>query len=427
MSRARTNARQGPERVVLAFLEGRKAREGSRPDYKAGARYETDGRTLVQWGSVIARKVNGSIEITDAGWRTVTTRAMLNAVLQRLGAHGSIFVKSHQWFLETPAGVKPWSGKAVIKLDGGTVSGNPRGFRYPAKRQYLAKRVFAKPGGREYDISERRPISGRVPRQVTGEWKIRSTENPVGDQFVLGSSPMIYAPGVVKWIMHGYATSRGKQKRMFASLLGKTWHLPAKLAFDVTTGKVPFRIEGEGVVVTVPGKGRSKRLNPLTRVEAGQLLRIAKRKIEWGRAHGKKYPRSTAKAFGVAHGLSRAVQLVGPHAAYRAADRVSYRADLAADLHLPNPISCLKNLHTKAEQDRAIRLIHRYYLSGINALKAWQKEKAAHAYGALAAIRRLAKMERPIAQRVANFASFRMDCLRSAAKGQGRYRTKVVR
>jgi len=450
MATSLKNAAAGATKVVEAFLQGRKAREGSRTDYKPGARYETDGTNLIQWGSIIARKVNGSIEITDAGWRTKTTMAMLNAVLYRAAMNVQLYQKSHQWFLSTPDGAKPWNGKAVVKLDGGSVLGN------------------RKKGG-------------------AGGW-------------VLQSANWIYAPGFLKWVQHGYATSSGKLKAKFAKYVSITWaSVPASVSKGIAAGTIPYRVVGENVHIDKPGK--SVRLNPLTKFEAARALKLARYHIGEGKRR-KGYPITAAMSLGRAQGISEAVRVFGPGKALSVARKISDRAEHVRGLHLPNsnnpltvqeakwslhrsgrslvrarrgtgnyapylygkargrvqavlehgpkktrktaerlaetierdssklfpnPISCLKNLHTKAEQDRAIGWIHRYYRSGINALHQRSKEKAAHAYGALAAIRRLAKMERPVAQRVANFASFRMDCLRSAAKGQGRYRTKVVR
>lgn len=295
MSTVKKNAAKGAEKVVIAFLEGRKAREGSRPDYKAGARYETDGQSLVQWGSVIARKVNGTIEITDAGWRTKTTMAMLNSVLRRTAANASIYQKSHEWFLSTPGGTKKWVGRAVIKLDEMSVMGN--------------------------------------------------------------------------------------------------------------------RLK--------------KRRNPLSRAEAARALRWAKSEIGEGRRTFKdglvKIP---AYSFGRARGVAGVVRVMGPKAAKGVALKIGERAErgfasMKGVATLVNPLSCLKNLHTAKERAFAKKLITRYYLMGIAAIKKGQKDRAAHAYGALAAIKRIARFELPHAKVVSSLASMRMDGLR--------YQVKVVK
>lgn len=607
MASTMKNAARGAEKVIRAFLDGRKAKEGSRQDYKPGvARYATDGSTLLQWGNRVAWKTASTIEISDAGWKSVTTRAVLNAILTMTQSGAHISQKSHEWFIVTREGTRAWPGTMSIVPDpagGSTVKGNPRHlfwenarvgpvvaaekkwadailrkysafksfdelvashkqhgytptmrfpgsailrslflratgtrahgtqdygafprkrpsasenpkrYRHAERHRLVARHVFAKSGGKEYDISGRKPISGRVPWQEeamkkmthgenkgvlfvnvydtyreyggpeeggwyydvghpTGESYVRrrmdsaldlarkiraklkadgaedvsvrveqhkprkfpqgrphyennskrSRRNPAGDQFVLGSSPMIHAPGLVRWIMHGYATSSGKQKKMFSTLLGQTWKLPAGLAFAVTTGKVPYRVEGENVIVVVPGTGKKTRVNPLSRKEAARALGWAKGNIEYGKKM-KGYPRTAAMSFGRARGVAGVVRVMGPKAATAVASKMGDRADLAADLYLKNGFSCLKNLHTAREQSNAKRLIEKYWVQGKAALVAGRVERAAHAYGALAAIRRLARFESPKAQVVWNLASFRMDLLRRNAKDLAKYRS----
>jgi hypothetical protein len=63
--------RKVTEQVVRAFHAGRKKTVGNT---------STDGTTLWLHGNAIARKVNGFIEISDAGWgHSQTTRERLNA------------------------------------------------------------------------------------------------------------------------------------------------------------------------------------------------------------------------------------------------------------------------------------------------------------------------------------------------------------
>lgn len=449
MATSLKNAAAGATKVVEAFLQGRKAREGSRTDYKPGARYETDGTNLIQWGSIIARKVNGSIEITDAGWRTKTTMAMLNAVLYRAAMNVQLYQKSHQWFLSTPDGAKPWNGKAVVKLDGGSVLGN------------------RKKGG-------------------AGGW-------------VLQSANWIYAPGFLKWVQHGYATSSGKLKAKFAKYVSITWaSVPASVSKGIAAGTIPYRVVGENVHIDKPGK--SVRLNPLTKFEAARALKLARYHIGEGKRR-KGYPITAAMSLGRAQGISEAVRVFGPGKALSVARKISDRAEHVRGLHLPNPLSraeaaralrwargeigegrrtfkdglvkipaysfgrargvagvvrvmgpkaatavarkmgeraergfaamkgvahlsnglsCLKNLHTARERDNAARLIHRYWVKGKAALVAGKMEQAAHAYGALAAIRRLAQFAH--AQRVAELAALRMVFLKQNARDFSRYR-----
>lgn len=438
MARARKNAAAGAERVVNAFIAGRKAKEGSRSEYKPGvARYETDGQRLIQWGNLIARKVNGSIQITDAGWRSKTTMAILNYVLRQTAANAHIYQKSHQWFLSTPGGVKPWNGSATVSLSDSTVLGNSK---------------------KEMELH-------------------------------LGSSPMIYAPGLIRWIKHGFATSKGKQREMFATLIHGTWKgVPPKVGRAMAAGTYPYEVKGETVIVKVHGGGRMK-CNPLTRKEVADLVRSARGWIRTGkmtkgrdqayfkgrvegiaetiRKYGASWPservagkiilRSRPLSFnplsvgeakrllhragrtygiskryeksdpshalylkGVSRGRVRAAHEYGPKKTQKMAERMGSR--LSHAMGLPNPLSCFKNLHTKAEQVRAKRLIDSYYTKGKAALHAGKIPVAAHCYGAIAAIRQIARGERPMPQTVVNVASFRLDLLKRLRKDLARMR-----
>jgi hypothetical protein len=162
-----------------------------------------------------------------------------------------------------------------------------------------------------------------------------------------------------------------------------------------------------------------KRRNPLTRKEAGQFLRAGSRALELAR---EKPLGSPARSYwrGRAVGAIRAVEYHGPKAAFKAAEKLGVRVDRARSI--PNGLSCLKNLHTARERAYAKALITRYWLSGKAALIKGNIAKAAHAYGALAAIRRLARFELPHAQTVANLASFRLDLLRRAKADLARNR-----
>lgn len=493
MLKSLKNAAAGATKVVEAFLSGRKAREGSRPDYKPGARYETDGTSLVQWGSVIARRVNGSIEITDAGWRTKTTMAMLNAVLYRAAMNVSIYQKSGKWFLSTSDGVKPWNGKAVIKLEGGSVLANKTqrarrkgrerrhrkwyvslfrvsqayggpeegGWYYgvgePMKWQSFSTRAQADKFREKYDAEVATREKGRYgtrrdryavqvglghPRPFP-EYRPRYENNPKrthkGDDkpgWVLQSANWIYAPGFLKWIMHGYATSSGKQKEKFAGFVRVTWGntIPPAVSKGLAAGTIPYRVVGEHVHVDAPGSKGVKR-NPLTASESRFALHSAARSYARGRS-GKFSAPWSAFLMGKAQGRVGMVGWYGPKktgkmvtrmsdridagmAKYREAPSAEYSARMAA---LPNPISCLKNLHTARERAYAKKLIVRYWQSGKSAIAAGSKEKAAHAYGALAAIRRLAQFELPHARAVSTLASLRMELLRRSARDFARMR-----
>jgi hypothetical protein len=63
----------------------------------------------------------------------------------------------------------------------------------------------------------------------------------------LQSSPIIYTPGIVEMAVNGGRNKSQVQK--FANLLEKGWKLPPKVARGIVTGKIPYTVDGETVVV----------------------------------------------------------------------------------------------------------------------------------------------------------------------------------
>lgn len=57
--------------------------------------------------------VSGNINVKDAGWRTVTTKSRLNALLGAFAPGYGITQRKHQWYLLAPGGNEgPWHGSA---------------------------------------------------------------------------------------------------------------------------------------------------------------------------------------------------------------------------------------------------------------------------------------------------------------------------
>lgn len=486
MPKSRDNGRAGVERIVIAFLEGRSAREGRRPDYKAGNRYFTDGKKILQWGNLVAEKTGPrTIRITDAGWKSVTTKALLNEILRRVGANAHISQAGFQWYI----GGKVWRGEAVISLDGGSVEANRThrqrrktrerrhrkwfvslyrtsrayggpeegGWWYgtgePLKSQAFATRGEAERFRAKYDEEvaawkKRHTWPGddklmvRIERQHPREWpqyRPRYENNKSeGKEYRLGSSPMIHAPGVVRWIKAGYSTSRGKQRELFATLISKTWAgVPPKIGRAVAAGLHPYTVEGETVVVKVPGGSGKMKCNPLSVSDSKFLLHQAARSYGRGRSGRFSAPWS-AFLMGKAQGRASTVATFGPKRTVKMAGRLSERIDAGMKPYreppspeysarmaaLPNPLRALKNLHTAREREYAKKLIRRYWESGKAAIVAGSRDKAAHAYGALAAIRRIAQFELPHAKVVSTLATIRMENLRQSARDMARYRAK---
>lgn len=65
----------------------------------------------------------------------------------------------------------------------------------------------------------------------------------------LGSSPAIYAPGMVKWAINGahFAKDRAQMVRVIA----QGWNLPDDAARALVTKAVPYTIDDDAVVFSV--------------------------------------------------------------------------------------------------------------------------------------------------------------------------------
>jgi hypothetical protein len=88
--------RKVSKEIASAFIAGKRKTMGNT---------HTDGKTLWLHGNAIARRNDkGGIEISSAGWETVTTKERLNTVLYYLNA-GHVQQKNWQWFV----GGKLWS------------------------------------------------------------------------------------------------------------------------------------------------------------------------------------------------------------------------------------------------------------------------------------------------------------------------------
>jgi hypothetical protein len=366
MSTSLANSRKSVDHVVSAFVQHRTARAG-------GKRYFTDGTVLEVWGNVVARWLPEGIRISDCGWKTNLTKQMLNAILNAVGSPWSIGQKKFAWYLAKYSAdgkeeKKDWKGEALIKVSEGTVMNNG------------------------------------------------------GNELVLQSANWVYAPGLLKWIQHGYSTSSGKQKKMFATLVSGTWHgVPQKVGLALAQGKYPYKIKGEDIIIHVkgsskkncqPNKPRFKK-NMMSVDDARFLIGQSRRIIRDPKL------RTSLFLLGKAAGMTYAAGATGPQRTSSRAARIGRAVAKYAKV-IPNGLKgVLGNLHTKREIEHGKRLVQRYFTQGLQALKRGLMARAAHAYGALAAIRRIALFERPAAQTVANHASFCMDRLR--------YQVKVVK
>ena len=65
----------------------------------------------------------------------------------------------------------------------------------------------------------------------------------------LASSPMISAPGMVRWAINGARFENDRDT--MANVIAKGWGLPLKAALALVTCAVPYKIEGETVTFSV--------------------------------------------------------------------------------------------------------------------------------------------------------------------------------
>jgi hypothetical protein len=382
MATALANMRKSVEHVVSAFLAGRSARAEHTP---RGVRYFTDGHVVEQWGNVVARKVEGGVQITDAGWRSSTTKQLLNSILDMMGANWRIYQEKFEWNLwnYVTREKRPWNGTAIIRKEGGSVEGNRRGKHHRCNSNRCCPNT--------------------------------------GDELVLQSAKWIYAPGFLKWVQTGYATSRGKQKKMFSTIISGTWKgVPQKIGLALAAGKYPYTVKGEDIVIRVkgasgqnysPNKSRFNR-NMMSVDDARFLIGQSRRIIRDPKL------RTSLFLLGKAAGMTYAAGATGPPRTSARAARIGRAVAKYAKV-IPNPIKrFMKNLHTAGERLAAKKLIRRYYRIASRAILFGKKVRAAHAYGALAAIRRLAQIERPVATDVVHHATVYMEWLRAEAKGK---------
>jgi hypothetical protein len=68
-------------------------------------------------------------------------------------------------------------------------------------------------------------------------------------KYTLGSSGLIHAPGFLAWVIRGYQTG---DKSHFLSLLTNGWGLPLDVATQVASGELPYKTDGDTVIIEVP-------------------------------------------------------------------------------------------------------------------------------------------------------------------------------
>lgn len=83
---------------------------------------------------------------------------------------------------------------------------------------------------------------------VYGEKPRRLAKNPT-KRIVLGSSEAVFAPGLIRWAITGYRTSRTPdEKHRFVDVLAGGWGLSEDMARQILSGKAPIDIHEERVI-----------------------------------------------------------------------------------------------------------------------------------------------------------------------------------
>ena len=68
------------------------------PSYQRDVVVELHGNEIARFDSALSHQKCRGLRITDAGWRTATTKSRLNALLQCFCEGSSIYQKKGQWF-----------------------------------------------------------------------------------------------------------------------------------------------------------------------------------------------------------------------------------------------------------------------------------------------------------------------------------------
>jgi len=101
---------------VDAFVNGYRFNKGNTTVSGCGAT-EIRKCYLMLHNNLIAKKIVfvNELQITDAGWQTVTTKERLNGVLDRLTFGWGLFQKKGEWYLTNGEDTVKWTGSATFR------------------------------------------------------------------------------------------------------------------------------------------------------------------------------------------------------------------------------------------------------------------------------------------------------------------------
>jgi hypothetical protein len=129
---------------------------------------------------------------------------------------------------------------------------NDEGLYNWQRRSGLSMKAFIKKHRAEIDEVIGNVTSGKKRAHYLeyGQNPRRARRNP---EFRLGSSSFVFAPGFVRWAMHGYKTSRGKKREPFVKMLAEGWGIPKSEVLKLYQGDATSRVEGDVFVFTTTG------------------------------------------------------------------------------------------------------------------------------------------------------------------------------
>ena len=75
---------------------------------------ETDGQSVWLHGNMIARKTDNGLEVTLAGWNTVTTRERVNGICELWGSNLRFVQRNFEAFTQSASnGFESWGSDSV--------------------------------------------------------------------------------------------------------------------------------------------------------------------------------------------------------------------------------------------------------------------------------------------------------------------------
>ncbi len=70
-------------------------------------------------------------------------------------------------------------------------------------------------------------------------------------KITLTSHPLVHTPGMLRYAEAGYQTSKGRGRTPFINIFAEGYGLDRKVVVGLLSGKIPYRVEGDTVVLEV--------------------------------------------------------------------------------------------------------------------------------------------------------------------------------